>query len=520
MTQQDFGKPTDRLAVVEVTLILAVIVVCSGWPPPDVNETHYLSKAKSFWNPDWCPRDQFLNSADAHFIFYWTFGWVTCFASLPVSAWIGRLITWIGLAVALRSLCRTLVPIRLFAVFAVAALMLLWKHGNLAGEWVVGGVEAKGFSYVFVLLGLRSLALGRWNQVWPLLGVASAFHVLVGGWSVIAALIAWTLMPARQRPTFPTMLPALVTGFLLAVPGLLPTMSLNWHADAETARMANRIYVFRRLGHHLAFHQFPYHAILRHLLLIACWMAIAWRQVPSRIEHQRLRGFVTGAVVLAGMGFLVDRLTWISPAISASLLRFYWFRLTDAMLPVGLVLAIGSVYIELRQKRPHRAGWLAAFAALVTVTTLLQAVLAYARDPRPRALCSGQRHATTSPESKLEFSRDWIDVCDWIRRRTPPTDVFLTPLDQQSFKWYAQRGEWVSWKDVPQNAEGICNWWNRKRAAQTIFFRWDSPSTLDELRELAEDDGFEWIVLEQPRIRRLGLPIEFANKTFAVCRLD
>ena len=57
----------------------------------------------------------------------------------------------------------------------------------MAGEWMIGGLEAKGLAYVFVLLALGALARGRWRAVWPLLGAASAFHVLVGGWSVVAA---------------------------------------------------------------------------------------------------------------------------------------------------------------------------------------------------------------------------------------------------------------------------------------------------------------------------------------------
>ena len=42
-------------------------------PVPGVNEPHYLSKARHVWDPQWCGRDLFLNSANAHAVFLWVF---------------------------------------------------------------------------------------------------------------------------------------------------------------------------------------------------------------------------------------------------------------------------------------------------------------------------------------------------------------------------------------------------------------------------------------------------------------
>ena len=48
----------------EALLIFSLFFLYTGGPPPDVNETHYLPKAKHYWNPDWCGPDVFLDSAD------------------------------------------------------------------------------------------------------------------------------------------------------------------------------------------------------------------------------------------------------------------------------------------------------------------------------------------------------------------------------------------------------------------------------------------------------------------------
>ncbi len=71
----------------EVLLIFAVFFLHAGWAAPDVNEAHYLSKAKHYWDPAWCRSDFFCGTADAHQFFYWTFGWLTRYLSLPAVAW-------------------------------------------------------------------------------------------------------------------------------------------------------------------------------------------------------------------------------------------------------------------------------------------------------------------------------------------------------------------------------------------------------------------------------------------------
>ena len=65
---------------------------------PGINEPHYLGKSVRWHDPDWCARDFFLASSDAHPAFYGTFGQLTRI-SLPAAAVIGRAIGLLLLAV-------------------------------------------------------------------------------------------------------------------------------------------------------------------------------------------------------------------------------------------------------------------------------------------------------------------------------------------------------------------------------------------------------------------------------------
>ncbi len=79
------GRPTTRW--LEIALIFLVFFVHGGASAPHVNETCYLTKAKHYWDPAWCGGDLFLESADAHLVFYWTVGWLAAFFRYP--RWLG-----------------------------------------------------------------------------------------------------------------------------------------------------------------------------------------------------------------------------------------------------------------------------------------------------------------------------------------------------------------------------------------------------------------------------------------------
>jgi hypothetical protein len=289
--KQTVNNPADqtetegnkRLAAIEIALVFAVFFVQGAWPVPEVNEPYYLGKALNYWNPSWIQGDFFLQSADSHTVFYFTFGWLSLLLPPTVLGWFGRLLTWALLAWSWRRLNVALLPRRWFSVLSAALFVCMVDRCHMAGEWIVGGLEAKGFAFVLVLLGIEAIVKNRWNRAWLLLGAASAFHVLVGGWAVVAAALAWimlrlcrrdialqemTTLPTTERlPTLLSMFPALLGGFVISLPGLVPTAMLNFGVDARLVATANRVYVFERLSHHLSPMQIPVEFITRCIAL-------------------------------------------------------------------------------------------------------------------------------------------------------------------------------------------------------------------------------------------------------------
>jgi hypothetical protein len=495
----------------ETLLLFLLCYLKAGSLPPDVNEAHYLTKARHYWNPVWCPHDFFLDSADAHTVFYWTFGWVCALVSLPVAAWIGRVAIWLLLSWSWQRLSFALVPVRMAAVLSGGLMIVLTTVGHMAGEWIVGGVEAKGFAYVFLFLGMEQIVRNRWTPAWLLLGAAAAMHVLVGGWGVVAAMFAW-LAAGRERPKLASMLPGLAGGFCLSLLGLIPAFLLNRGVDAETIARANWIYVMIRLPHHLVFNQFDHWFMARHgalALLLAALVGWQWTRIPNgklRGRLRRLAGFIGGTAILSIVGIIIDQATLYHDDLAASLLRLYWYRLGDMLIPGGVALLIVLVLWQVSLRRPRLAQCGTGLAVVAAVTPLLYWSYQQQRQLLPGAatgLAAVRDGGRELAAVKAEYE-DWKNACAWIAKHAPEEAVFLTPRWQQTFKWHAERGEVVAVKDVPQDARGLIEW-NRRRErvlSPGVSLYGYAVYTDAHLMAIANQYGASYVIFEPRKFSR------------------
>jgi len=489
-------------------MIVVVFFVYAGWPAPDVNEAHYLSKAKHYWDPSWCAGDFFLESSDAHSVFYWSFGWLTLFFSLPTVAWIGRLVTWTLLAFGWYRLLRTIMPQRGAALLSAAISVCLIHRCHMAGEWLIGGVEAKGFAYVCVLFGLTTLVRQQWGLSWLWFGAASAFHILVGGWSLLALEVAW-LLTGQPRPPLRQMVPCMAGALLLASLSLIPALLLSSGNDAYITQSANWIYVFQRLPHHLLFNHILYKLdpqfwfVGRFALVIASWLLLWWttRTDPKQSLLQR---FVAGAAILWLAGIVVDQATLYQPHLAAALLRYYWFRLADVVIPLGVSIAgliwLGSLY----RQRPTVAASLLCLTIVAVTTSLVFHHVTRAEDFRPASEIQQRPLAFQDQLPPEDVFAAWVHTCDWIDTNTPASSLFLTPRYQQTFSWYANRPEVVNWKNVPQDARSLVQWRARFRQVYSHQARRHGFAgiPLHELQAICQDYGVDYVVLDRTLSRQ------------------
>ena len=299
----DFASTWRRRAqtLVEVLLVFGVFFAYGAWPIPDVNEQYYVGKAIHFWNPEWLAADPFLNTPDSHWLFYAAFGTLSFFFSQNALVWAGRVLIWALTACAWVRLSRALIPRRWVAPLTAAAFAFYLESFHMAGEWIFGGVEGKGFAFPFVFWGLACFVEGKYNRAWILYGIGAAFHVLVGGWAVVASLGAWAIaahfdfnatlknggeksaklafagrVKRRLRgfgAAFLKTLPGLLVGGAISLIGVIPALKLDAGATADVLARSREIYVFERLAHHLVASSTPWTFLLRFSLLTAAFVA-------------------------------------------------------------------------------------------------------------------------------------------------------------------------------------------------------------------------------------------------------
>ena len=521
-------SPSDRggrQRWLEIALIVVVCFVHSGDPPPQTNESHYLPKAKHYWQPEWCAGDLFLESADAHLVFYWSVGWLTQFFSLSTTAWIGRFVAWTAFACSWQHLSRSFLHYRFSSVLAATLFIWLTTAMNFAGEWVVGGVEGKCFAYACVFVGLAALVEGKWNRAWPWFGVGSAFHVLVGGWSAILAALVWLTESRDRRPPLASMLPALLLGLFFALPGLVPALQLTAGSTSAEALEAARIYVFERLRHHLApFHESPYYVLGRTLrfcvpLLTFLWFWLSLRsqhEVESSVEDQhhlalqRLCRFAAWSFLVCVIGLSWEMICWSQPKLAAPVLKYYWFRLSD----VGVTLAAAFLtccWVERSFTRQSKLGP-AALAGLLGLMIWYLGGISLARwsFPIPPA------------EKNLGSVAGWHETCEWLKENTPEDSLILAPRMSQSLSWHADRKNLVTWKDVPQDAASLLAWFDRYR---NVFFYEDpngvvQPHTslafqgTERIRQLADEFRVDYVITRE--YPPMDFPLVYGNAWFSV----
>lgn len=522
------------LRLFRVSLLFAAFMAYSVLriPVPGVNEPHYLTKSRHFWLPEWCAGDMFLESANAHQFFYQTVGWLAAAFSFEQAAWIGRALALLLLAFGWDRLLSCLTGTRSGSLWAAWLFLLFHAFGNFSGEWLVGGVEAKVFAYAFVFWGCGCLLQGSTLKAAAFYGLAVSMHPVVGAWSVLAVSAATAVQfmlsrrksePANQfeagidsvvrslRP--PRGLIPVAVFLLLSLPGLLPAFDLVLSSDPALAQRGNFIQFTHRLSHHLDPLTFPFFSYAYYAVLIGVWLA-ARLWIGKWIDWtQELRWFqwlVAASILVAVAGLLIacgPRPVHLMPLsdLRVSLLKLYPFRLADILVPLLIsVLIVRLAEHFLRSQESFRLRRPALFAGFGLAFVLALWLPGPDRNPA---------------DMDHETERDWLDVCLWIRAETPQDCVVYAVNENWAMKWYAQRPEYVSFKDCPQDAAGIVEWYERQRYLSDWSGRAfaDGMASAAELTELHDVTGISYLI-SRKLDRMPRLPV-YQNETFFVYAL-
>jgi hypothetical protein len=186
---------------------------------------------------------------------------------------------------------------------------------------------------------------------------------------------------------------------------------------------------------------------------------------------------------------------------------------------LALVVLVG----RLKVRRPQAAEWLLVALMLLAGANLGEICYQRSQQRLPGGFLQQRPHIDQAELSAQELFEHWRDACYWIRDNTPRQAKFLTPRRQQTFKWYAERAEVATWKDVPQDARGLVAW---QQAMADLYPRRLGMRDLGDhsdadLLALAEKYDAQYILIDRTRTRRaIGLPRIYQNPAYEVYRAD
>ena len=229
--------------------------------------------------------------------------------------------------------------------------------------------------------------------------------------------------------------------------------------------------------------------------MIVIWLLI-WRFAPRSGVATQLHHFAIGAMILWAMGLIIHWTTIDNPEIAAAWLRFYWYRLADAAVPLAAAVGL-TVWIAPTAKNHQLMNW--RFWVVLVIIGFLLGHWHWTRrfDRRPGSALQAWRFPVNRLDDALRKHHDWQRVCRWIAASTDADELFLTPYNNQTFKWYAGRAELVARKDCPQDAAGIVEWLKRLQEQKVSTRDWPpSSQKLENLMSIAKKYGCGYVLID------------------------
>ena len=161
---------------------------------------------------------------------------------------------------------------------SAALFLLCGSVGNLSGEWLVGGIEGKVFSYGLLFLAIALWLRERLSACALCLGLAISFHPIVGIWGLICGIgsevIARLLRWEKSEQNSATLLRPAAILLVAALPGIVPAAAILGGASPSDVATANYLQVFWRLRHHLDPTEFSAGRYAGYLILFLAWLCL------------------------------------------------------------------------------------------------------------------------------------------------------------------------------------------------------------------------------------------------------
>jgi hypothetical protein len=172
-------------------------------------------------------------------------------------------------------------------------------------------------------------------------------------------------------------------------------------------------------------------------------MLIVWR-----VKHLVMRQLSAYALLTVGISMI--GLLFYFTASNNAIMRFYFFRTSDVMLPLITLMNVCVLLFEwLRQKFESKLTWIqgamVVLCALVSVPNIIDL----------------QKTWTFEKGRFLVHTNADLPMSNWVKENTSNLSTFITVPNDEFFYLNYERSAYVTWKHSPQKADDLVEWNNR-----------------------------------------------------------
>ena len=422
------------------------------------NEVDRLTVAKQYVDPAWIPGDWYLNQPIGYqALFANIFGRLADVWGFLVTSIVGRFFCYFLIASALVFLGRRL-GLGLPLLLLVVALFLK-KHSAGALEWMIGPLEAKVLAYGLVLWAVERMLNKSYRSMALLLGLATSFHVLVGGYATLTVL-GWIVL--RWKTRLPGIHDAVqsvllyLAGSLFAIGPIL--RQINSPHIPTGALQPSYIYVFLRNPHHLnplSWHSWLTLCLYLFLLFVSFGALYRRRPAEELDEPYKSRSglfeFTLISMIPFAMGLAIapfDR--------QGHFLQYYPFRFGDLMLPLSTYLLAASALQDLLVEGSYLTGRTRK-GLLLTGVLILGAVYVVEANGFWTDLSALRQF----PGPQQRVCPDQKEMFAWLKGNTPRDSTIVSCPDLDQFSWLSERATIAKLKLMPNTDAAILEWYRR-----------------------------------------------------------
>ncbi len=421
------------------------------------NEVDVLPLAKQFADPSWIPSDWYLNiETNYRYLFQIIFGSSIVHFGFLATSIIGRLVCYALVAWGIVLLGQKLglsLTYLLLATVVVTYQGIL--QGAIAGEWFVGGLEAKAVAYGLILIAIPLMLSRRYILMTLLLGLATSFHVLVGGWAFLTTLGWFCFRPKERLLKLGQSIWLLLFIYLAASAFAIPTVLQQLFTSSPSGNISSSfIYVFLRLPHHL--NPFSWHPILWLRLIIYlviwtfCMMSLKKKADSKGWNSEDYARFELAEFTLIALIPFMGGLAIAFWDHQGEWLQYYPFRFGDIKLPLTTCLLV-ACNLETKfsiQKHKFRFLLVALLGSILFTQTGIFTQRASAFQD--------------FPTQQQDVNPQWKLMSDWIKDHTDKDAIIIShPWELANFTWMTERATIVKLKLFPQTKKSIVQYYER-----------------------------------------------------------